>query len=113
MIDFLVGFFTSVLSGLGIGGGGLLVIWLVLLNGTEQLSAQGINLVFFLFSSTAAMLVHMIKRQINWKLVAYMTVLGSVGALLGSTLAKSIAPEIIRGCFGTLLIVSGAIALFK
>ena len=113
MLDFFVGFLTAILSGLGIGGGGLLVIWLVLVKGGEQLASQGINLVFFLFSSSAAMIVHLMKRRINWPLVGYMTSLGILGALLGSVLTKSIAPEIIRVAFGVLLIISGTVTLFK
>ncbi len=55
MIESVVGFITALLAGLGIGGGGLLVIYLVLWTNCEQLSAQGINLLFFLFSSASAM----------------------------------------------------------
>ncbi len=113
MLDFFVGFLTSILSGLGIGGGGLLVIWLVLVRGGDQLASQGINLVFFLFSSSAAMIVHLMKRRINWYLVGYMILSGSVGALIGSVMAKNIAPETIRLAFGMLLIISGTITLFK
>lgn len=113
MLDFIAGLAVSILSGLGIGGGGLLVIWLVLYHSTEQLTAQGINLVFFLFSSTAAMVVHLIKRKLNFKLIAYLAVLGALGAYLGSTLSKSVSPEIIRSSFGTLLIFSGVMTLFK
>lgn len=113
MLDFFVGFLVSVLSGLGIGGGGLLVIWLVLFTKTEQLAAQGINLVFFLFSSTAAMVVHLMRRTLNWRFILYLILLGSVGAILGSLIAKSTEPELIRTCFGVLLIGSGVLALFK
>ena len=113
MLDFFIGFLTAILSGLGIGGGGLLVIWLVLVMGEDQLTSQGINLIFFLFSSTAAMIVHLMKRRINWGLVGYMTLLGSVGAVIGSIMAKNIAPEIIRIVFGMLLIISGTLTLFK
>ena len=113
MLDFLVGLAVSVLSGLGIGGGGLLVIWLVLYHSAEQLDAQGINLVFFLFSSTAAMVVHLIKRTLNFRLIVYLSLVGGLGALLGSMLAKSISPELIRSAFGILLILSGVLTLVK
>lgn len=113
MLDFIAGFAVSVLSGLGIGGGGLLVIWLVLYHSTEQLTAQGINLVFFLFSSSAAMIVHLMKRKLNFKLIAYLIVLGSLGAYFGSILSKSVSPEIVRSTFGILLVFSGILTLLK
>lgn len=104
---------VAVLSGLGIGGGGLLVIWLVLVLDTEQLTAQGINLVWFMFSSGAAMVVHLVKRRLNFKLIGFLVVLGSIGAVLGSLLARSTSSELIRELFGVLLIFSGALALLK
>ena len=113
MLDLIAGFAVSILSGLGIGGGGLLVIWLVLYHSTEQLQAQGINLVFFLFSSTAAMVVHLIKRKLNFKLIAYLAILGAIGAYLGSFLSKSVSPEIVRTSFGILLLFSGIMTLLK
>ena len=112
-MTFIVGFLTAVLSGLGIGGGGLLVIWLVLYSSIEQLTAQGINLVYFLFSSSAAMLIHLTKRRFNWKLIGFLIIFGSIGALIGSQLAKNTSPELIRTLFGTLLICSGVLTLFK
>ena len=48
-LDILVSFLIATLSGLGIGSGGLLVIYLTLLDGMPQLRAQGVNLVFFSF----------------------------------------------------------------
>ena len=57
-------FVFAVLSGLGVGGGGLLVIYLALFTDVAQLSAQGINLLFFIFSCGASMLVHLSKRKI-------------------------------------------------
>lgn len=113
MINFIVGFTTAVLSGLGIGGGGLLVIWLVLFSSVEQLTAQGINLVYFLFSSSAAMLVHLTKRSFNWNLIGFLVFFGSIGAIIGSILAKNTSPELIRTAFGILLIGSGVMTLFK
>ncbi|MBQ8510862.1 MAG: sulfite exporter TauE/SafE family protein [Clostridia bacterium] len=113
MIDFIVGFFVAVLSGLGIGGGGLLVIWQVLVRGVEQLEAQGVNLVYFLFSSGAAMLVHMTKRRLPWRLIGALVLVGAIGALAGSALARAADPGVVRKCFGWLLVASGVMAIGK
>ena len=113
MLDFFVGFAVAVLSGLGIGGGGLLVIYLVLANGMEQLPSQAANLIFFLFSSTAAMLVHLTKRQLNWQLIVFFTVFGIGGALIGSALAGSVPPDTVRTAFGWLLLTSGVLTLVR
>ena len=113
MLDFIAGFAVATLSGLGIGGGGLLVIWLVLYHSANQLTAQGINLVFFLFSSSAAMIIHIIKRKLNFRLIAYLSALGSIGAYLGSRLAQNVSAEFVRSAFGILLLFSGIATLFN
>jgi uncharacterized membrane protein YfcA len=112
-MDMLVGYAVAVLSGLGIGGGGLLVIFLVFFKELSQIGAQGINLLYFVVSSTAALCVHAIKRRIPWKFVLMMASVGVVGAYLGSLLALDTDPLIIRKLFGAMLTVSGIIALFK
>ena len=113
MINYVIGFLVAILSGLGIGGGGLLVIWLVLGTGTEQLTAQGINLVWFLFSSGAAMTVHLMKRKLNFALIAFFVLFGAVGTFFGSRLAHSVPTEAVRTVFGALLIGSGIMTLFR
>ncbi len=113
MVDFFVSLCASTLQGLGVGGGGLLVIYLVLIKNYEQLLSQGINLIFFIFSSLSAMLVHIRKRKIPYLLVLVISAFGAVGAFLGSVLAREVDSSLIRMIFGFLLIISGSIALFK
>jgi len=113
MASFIVSFLVAILSGLGIGGGGLLVIWLVLYKGTEQLTAQGINLIWFLFSSSGAMLVHLTKRKLNFGLILFFAAFGAIGVLAGSFFAHRIPPDTVRTVFGFLLLCSGLLTLFK
>lgn len=105
----MISYIISILSGMGIGGGGLLVIFLTM-NGMDQIEAQGINLIYFLFSSGAAMLVHLIKRKLNFKLIAYLAAFGLLGAILGSVFVQNAEPEAVKKCFGILLLISGAMS---
>ena len=111
MLDFIVGFITSLLSGMGVGGGGLLVIYLVLVKGLAQYDSQAINLAFFICSSVAALTVHFIKRNINLRLAAYLILFGALGAVLGSLTASYVPPETARRIFGVFLLISGFISL--
>ena len=45
-VNILIAVLIAALSGMGVGGGGLLVIWLVLTAGMPAPTAQGINLLF-------------------------------------------------------------------
>ena len=106
-----VSFIIAVLSGLGVGGGGLFVIYLALFTDVPQLAAQGINLVFFLFCAGASVAVHITKRKILFSAVAIMALSGLVGALLGSLISSRIDQDLLRKIFGAMLTLTGIISL--
>lgn len=112
MLEFLIAFFASTLAGLGVGGGGLLVIYLTLAKHMEQLRAQGINLAFFLAGAVPALICHMTKRRINYPLVLTLGLLGTAGTLLGTTLAGMLGGDLLQKAFGGLLLLTGLKALF-
>ena len=47
IVDFIVGVFAAALSGTGVGGGGLFIIYLSFAKDMAQGVMQGINLIFF------------------------------------------------------------------
>lgn len=49
-----VGLLTGILSGFGIGGGSLLLLYLTLFEGAGQYQAGGINLLYFLVCACSA-----------------------------------------------------------
>ena len=104
-------FLIAILSGLGVGGGGLFVIYLVLFTSIPQLQIQGINLAFFLFASTSSIIVHLTKRKIFWSAVAIMSVSGTIGTLFGSLISIRTDESILRKIFGAMLIISGILSL--
>lgn len=110
-ISLIAAFFVAILSGLGVGGGGLFVIYLALFTNLPQLQIQGINLAFFLFSSSASLSVHLTKRKIFWSAVFVMSLAGILGALLGSRLSVRIEETVLRKIFGAMLVISGILSL--
>lgn len=113
MLDTILSFIMGALSGMGIGGGGLLVIYLTLVRGAGQIEAQGINLYFFIFASIAALFVHYGKRRINYNTVLLLGVAGMPSALAGALLASALRPETVKSAFGYMLLLAGAISLVK
>ncbi|MBO5757821.1 MAG: sulfite exporter TauE/SafE family protein [Clostridia bacterium] len=113
LLDIIASFAIALLSGLGIGSGGLLVICLTLYAGMPQLRAQGINLVFFLFSAGASMLAHLSHRKLIAPLCILLIVSGLPGALLGATLASVLPAALLRKLFGAFLISAGVLTLTK
>ena len=106
-------FLVSLLSGLGVGGGGLFIVYLSFFTDIPQLAAQGFNLLFFLFSAGASLPVHLVKRKIFEKAVGVMILSGVLGALVGSYLSLQIDEGVLRKIFGALLCASGMISLIK
>ena len=47
MFDIIISFICALLAGMGVGGGGILIIYLTLFKNLPQATAQGINLLFF------------------------------------------------------------------
>ena len=106
-------FLIAALSGMGVGSGGLLVVFLTLFADTPQISAQGINLAFFLFSSGAAMLYHVGKRRISFSVIALVAAAGLLGAIPGTYAALVLPEKLVRYLFGGMLVLSGTVSLFK
>lgn len=103
----------SALSGMGVGGGGLFVIFLALTTDLPQLAAQGMNLLFFLFSAGASMLVHLRKRRILWWAVGIMIAMALPGVFLGTLLTTFVSQSVLRKIFGAMLVTAGILTLQK
>lgn len=113
ILNIVAAFIIAILSGMGIGSGGLFTIWLTAVAGTPQLAAQGLNLLFFLFSGGASMTVHLSRRKIYWGAVMILAVSGVVGTLAGSFVAGLLPVNAIRTIFGATLMVSGIVSLLS
>ncbi len=112
-LNIIVGFLVAVLMGMGVGGGGLFVIFLTLCLNFGQINAQGTNLVFFILAIIASIFVHVKKRKIYFKQVLVMTLFGAVGSVIFSSLANHINPEIPRKMLGGLLVLGGAYSIYN
>ncbi|MBE6714386.1 MAG: sulfite exporter TauE/SafE family protein [Ruminococcaceae bacterium] len=113
IFDTVCAFLLGSLSGMGIGGGGLLVIYLTFIRSMSQIAAQGLNLYFFIFASIAALFVHFKKRKINLSLFLALGLSGMPASLLGSLMAHRTDPDTLKKAFGWMLIFAGTISLFR
>ena len=111
MLNYLIaiaaGLVCGVLSGFGIGGGSLLMVWMTAVLSMEQKAAQGINLLYFLPTAAAALIFHAKNRMIDRKAVIPAAVAGCVTAAAGAFLAQSVQMELLRKLFGGFLILVG------
>ena len=103
---------TATLSGLGVGSAGILVLYLVRVEGLAQLTAQGLNLIFFLCSSGVSLLLCLRKAPPLWRYQGLLLLLGVPGALLGAELAHFLPEGVLRCAFGIFLMGCGVLGLF-
>ena len=108
----IVGTLLGFLSGLGIGGGSLLIIWLTVILGMDHTSARSINLLFFLPSALIACIFRWKQGAIRWKKILPAMVSGCIAAAIFSWLGGMFQIELLKKLFGVLLILTGLRELF-
>ena len=108
----LAGLICGVLSGFGIGGGSLLMVWMTAVLSMEQKAAQGINLLYFLPTAICALIFHIKNRQVCWRAVLPAALAGCAAAVPGALLAAQIEMDLLRRLFGGFLIAVGLVEIF-
>lgn len=109
----LVSFFAAVLSGMGVGSAGLLVVFLTFAQGLPQHTAQGVNLIFFVLCAGAALAVHVKRTPPFWGLVLLLVPTGLLGAWVGASVARDLPRALLRRLFGWFLLCSSLLGLFQ
>jgi len=107
MVLFLIGLAAGIVSGMGIGGGAVLIPALVIFIRPEQHIAQGVNLVFFIPTAIIALVIHIKNRKIDFKMALPIMIAGIIGAYMGSRLALALHGDILRKWFGVFLLFMG------
>lgn len=110
MLEGLTGVISGAISGMGMGGGTILITILVCFLGIDQKVAQAVNLVFFIPTSIVATIVNIKNKEINWKLAVPISILGAIGAFIGAYIATKIEVSNLRKMFAIFLIF---IAIFE
>ncbi len=113
MINVIIGFLSGIISGMGIGGGAILIPALTLIQGVSQKTAQGINLAYFIPTAIIAIFVHIKNKNIDFKVAAILGLCGVPGAILGSIFAGTAGDEALRRMFGCFLLLVGIYEIYK
>ena len=78
ILEFLVGLVTGIISGFGIGGGSLLILYLTAVAGVNQYTAGGVNLLYFIGCAPCALISHIKNKRIVWQAVLFCTLAGVI-----------------------------------
>lgn len=113
LIAALAGAPAGVLSGFGVGGGSLLLIYMTSFAGVPQALAQGINLLYFLPTAAAALPAHFKNGCVEKKALLPAISAGLIFSALAAWAATALDVELLRRCFGGFLILIGLRELFR
>ena len=112
ILDFFVGMAAGLLSGFGIGGGTLLILWLTLAADFDQLHAGGMNLLFYPSAALPALKSHIKNQLVEKKVVLLCIVAGIPSCILASLIANVVDVTLLRRGFGLLLLYVGLKEIF-
>ncbi len=107
MLSLITGFFSGILSGMGVGGGMLLIPLLKMFFDISQKNAQAVNLFSFIPASIGALIIHIKKKNVDFKAAVPMIITGIPFSLLGAYLCIKISPDLLEKLFGVFILIFG------
>lgn len=107
VIKLAVGTILGFLSGLGIGGGSLLILWLTLVLGMDHTAARAINLLFFLPCAAIAAYFRWKQGSLDLERILPAIMAGTAAAAIFSFLGQQLDVALLKRAFGLLLLATG------
>ncbi len=109
----LVGAATGVLSGFGVGGGTLLLLWLTLVQGMDQFQAGGVSLIYFAACALPALWGHLRRGLVDRPTALWSIATGVPACVAASLAASQLEVSLLRRAFGIFLLAVGLREFFS
>lgn len=103
----IISFISGIISGMGIGGGTILIPALTLIFHIPQHEAQSVNLIAFIPTAIVAIISHKKQGNIEKNISLKLILGGILGAILGSLIAIKMPGSLLKRSFGVFLLVMG------
>lgn len=107
VLDIIASLFSGVLGSMGFGGGGIMILYLTLVLDFKQVTAQGVNLLFFIPCAITGLFFHAKHGLLEFKRVLPYLLSAIPGVTLGLYLTNIIDNVWLSKIFGVMLIVLG------
>lgn len=105
MIEILIGAFSGIFSGIGMGGGTVLIFLLSAFLNLEQHIAQATNLIYFVPTAISAIIVNYREKNIDTKLARFISIFGIIGATIGAIISVNTDVIKLRKIYGIFLAI--------
>lgn len=109
---YFISLISGIVSGLGMGGGTILIILLVLFQNVPQHIAQGTNVIFFIPTAIIACITNYKQKIIDFKNSKTIIIAGIIGAIAGAMITKNIDSTRLKKYFGIFLLILQAYEVF-
>ena len=105
MINILFAVLSGIISGIGMGGGTVLIFLLTTFSGVSQHMAQGANLIFFIPTCIVSIFINLKNKNIDIKTAVVVIISGIIGAIIGAKLSFIINAKNLKKYFGIFLLL--------
>lgn len=112
-INILAVILSAAVGAMGLGGGSVLILYLTLFCDIQQVTAQGINLLFFLPCAITAVCIYKKRNLLNKQYLLPLIFGGLLGVGVGMLLLEHLNTHYIRLIFAVFLLTLGIITLFQ
>lgn len=103
----LIGIISGIVTGLGMGGGSILILFLTIFMNVAQHTSQAANLIFFIPTSISAIYVYIKNKNVDSKIGLKLLYTVIIGAIVGSYLTKFIDSSSLKKYFGLFILAVG------
>ena len=111
-VTLLVGTVLGFLTGLGVGGGSLLILWLTMVLNIAPGTARSMNLLFFLPAALIACCFRARQGNLVIRHTLPAIISGCIFAAIFSWISTAVDTQVLEKGFGIILIAAGARELF-
>lgn len=110
---FIVAFIAGVAASLGLGGGVILILYMIFFTQIPQLTAQGINLIFFIPIAILSIILHRKNGLVKLKGILPAIMCGCIFSAISSLIATQIPTNLLSKLFGIFILTIGIKELVK
>ena len=105
MVEIILGFIAGNITGMGMGGGAILILLLSLLLHLDQHIAQATNLIFFIPTAIASIIINIKEKNVDLKLAKIVSVFGVIGAIVGTKICQKMTSNSLRKYFAVFILI--------
>ena len=113
MKEIIIGLIAGIVGGMGMGGGTVLILLLSIFSNVEQHVAQGANVIFFVPTAIAAIMVFIKNKNLRLKVGIPICLWGLVGTTIGAIISSRMDVKILRKCFGIFLLIIACYQIYS